>query len=375
MQHSLPLAVVLPPREAFAAGAAGAIALLVRRLNRGETGCFAPVVFGPPPPLPPFPDVPFRPVALPWWYPGSPGVRQAVALLPWFQREKPALIEVHNRPDTALFLARRTSVPVSLLLHNDPQDMAATQRPRARARLLESLAGVAVVSNFLRSRFLEGLRAGSEHLAIVPNCIDFAELAEPLPMPARERVILFVGRVVADKGADVFVSACARVLPRLAGWRAEMIGGDRFGPETKETPFLRSLRASAEAAGVRLAGYRPHEDVLAAMARVAIVVVPSRWPEPFGLTALEAMASGAAVIASEAGALPEVTGHAALLVRPGDAEALAAAIEALATDESRRTALAEAGRAQARAFDLKAGQSALHAWRAGLVSKCAADVA
>jgi UDP-glucose:(glucosyl)LPS alpha-1,2-glucosyltransferase len=374
MQHSIPLAVVLPPREAFAAGAAGAIALLVRRLNRGDTGCFAPVVFGPPPPLPPFPDVPFRPVTLPWWYPGSPGVRQAVSLLSWFRREKPALIEVHNRPDTALFLARRTSVPVSLLLHNDPQGMAATKRPKARARLLKRLAGVGVVSNFLRSRFLEGVRAGNAELAIVPNCIDFAELAEPLPMPARERVVLFVGRVVADKGADVFVSACARILPRLAGWRAEMIGGDRFGPKTQDTPFLRSLRTSAEAAGVRLAGYRPHEEVLSAMARAAIVVVPSRWPEPFGLTALEAMASGAALIASDVGALPEVTGRAALLVPPGDAEALAAAIEALATNASRRAALAEAGRAQARAFGLKAGQSALHAWRAGLVSKRAADV-
>jgi len=91
--------------------------------------------------------------------------------------------------------------------------------------------------------------------------------------------------------------------------------------------------------------------VTAAMAAAAIVVVPSRWAEPFGLTALEAMASGAALIAAETGGLPEVAGDAALYVPPGDAAALAAAITALATDAPRRAGLAAAGRARAALFD------------------------
>ena len=59
-----------------------------------------------------------------------------------------------------------------------------------------------------------------------------------------------------------------------------MIGADRFAPDSPETGFIRALRPEAEAAGVAMLGYRPHGDVLAAMARAAIVVVPSRWPEP-----------------------------------------------------------------------------------------------
>ena len=91
-------------------------------------------------------------------------------------------------------------------------------------------------------------------------------------------------------------------------------------------------------------GYRPHADVLAAMARAAIVVVPSRWQEPFGLTALEAMACGAALVCSPRGGLPEVGGDAALYADPDDPPAVAEAIVALAR-ETRRATVAGRGRA------------------------------
>ena len=80
------------------------------------------------------------------------------------------------------------------------------------------------------------------------------------------------------------------------------------------------------------------------MARAAIVVVPSRWQEPFGLVALEALASGAALICADRGGLREVAGDAAVYVDPDDPAALAAAIRALAADAARRAALGQAGR-------------------------------
>jgi UDP-glucose:(glucosyl)LPS alpha-1,2-glucosyltransferase len=87
-------------------------------------------------------------------------------------------------------------------------------------------------------------------------------------------------------------------------------------------------------------------------------VVPSRWPEPFGLTALEAMANGTALICSPHGNLPELVRDAAVLTDPDDAGALAAAITALARDEPRRAALGAAGLARARAFDIRFGVAA-----------------
>ena len=100
-----------------------------------------------------------------------------------------------------------------------------------------------------------------------------------------------------------------------------------------------------------------------AMARAAIVVVPSRWPEPFGLVALEALASGAALICSPRGGLPEVAGDAAIYADPDRPAEIAAAIRTLASDEGRRAALAEAGRERAQQFDVPAIAARLAALR------------
>ena len=201
---------------------------------------------------------------------------------------------------------------------------------------------------------------------VLPNCIDLSTL----PMPRqREQLILFIGRVVPEKAPDAFVAACAIALPRLPGWRAEIIGADRSRADSPDTRFVRSVREAARAAGVTLPGYRDHPEVLAALAQAAIVVVPSRWQEPFGLSALEAMASGAALICSPRGGLPEVAGDAALYADPDDPAALADAMVALARDAARRDSLATAGRSRARQFDLPPTLAALASLRRAILER------
>ena len=216
------------------------------------------------------------------------------------------------------------------------------------------------------ARFADGLPAGLTPPFALPNAIDLASIP---PSPAiREPTILFVGRIVQEKAPDVFVAAAGQALRALPGWRAEMIGGNRFGAGHGDTPFIRTLRAQAEAAGVALLGYRTHEAVLEAMARAAIVVVPSRWQEPFGLTALEAMACGAALVCSPRGGLPEVGGEAALYADPDDAPAVAAAILALARDPARLAAAGAAGRQRAELFGLEPVGARLSALRRTLLA-------
>ena len=99
------------------------------------------------------------------------------------------------------------------------------------------------------------------------------------------------------------------------------------------------------------------------MGRAAIVLMPSRWNEPFGLTALEAMAMGAALMCSARGGLAEVAGEAAVFIDPDDPAAVARALVALARDPARRAALAAAGRARAAGFDLAPAGRALEAMR------------
>jgi UDP-glucose:(glucosyl)LPS alpha-1,2-glucosyltransferase len=228
-----------------------------------------------------------------------------------------------------------------------------------RARLQDRLAAVAVASQWLGDRWaLPGVK-------ILPNCLDLKAL--PPPLAQRDPEILFVGRIVADKGADAFVAACAAALPHLPGWHARMIGADRFGADSPDTPFLRALRPAAAAAGVTMVGYRPHDDVLQAMARAAIVVVPSRWPEPFGMTALEAMACGAALAYAPRGGLPEVVGAAGVTIDPDDAAAMATTLVALARDPARCAVLGQAGRQRAALFDVSVIAARLDALRADIL--------
>ncbi len=351
---------MLPPREGFSPAAAGAIGLAVRLVATPDD-----VVVGHPRVRSPFPGPRFVPAIEDHW-PGSSLGRYARAVARALRAVSPSRIEVQNRPHVALALARRfPSVPVSLHLHNDPRTMRASASPRARARLGRVVA-VASVSSHLARAWQEGSDA-IPPAAILPNAIDLAALPSPAPPDAREALILFVGRIVADKGADLFVEAAAAVLPSLPGWRAEMIGADRFSPDSPDTPFLARLRPRAAASGVTLTGYATHAAVLEAMACAAIVVAPSRWEEPFGLVALEAMASGAALVTTRRGGLPEVAGDAAMLVPHEDANALAAAIAALARDDARRAELSRKGRLRALRFDAPAARARLDAFRAGHV--------
>ena len=342
------IAIVLPPREGFGRGRAGAIGLLVRR--HAAASDVTTIVFGGKQDGDTFPKVDFRPAAPAIWPPASSNVRYAATIADALRKLSPALVEVHNRADIALAIASRLpATKVALFLHNDPQDMKDLSSPTERATALRRLAFVATPSDYLRKRFTDGVTEISGNAVVLPNCLDLSELPPP---QNRERLILFAGRIVAEKGPDAFVSACASAMPHLSGWGAEMIGADRFFSGSPDTNFVQMIRGAADGSGVRMLGYRDHTEVLTAMSRASIVVVPSRWPEPFGLVALEALASGASLICSPRGGLPEVAGDCAVYADPDKPMEIAAAIRTLAKDDRRRAELARMGRERARWFDM-----------------------
>ncbi len=340
---ALRVLTVLPPRERFAPQQAGAIALLVHRTAlEGET------VVGSPLSVPSFQGVAFQPVPSVLYPLGRIG-RYIAGVARIIRQLQPELVEVHNRPDIALGLGKRfPNLPVSLVLHNDPCGMKKARTAAERETLVRKVAVVAV-SEWVQKRFNSSATATATDVDVLPNCLDFSALPEA--PPTRENLLLFAGRVVADKGVDSFVAACAEVLPSHPAWRAEIIGADRFGPDSPQTPFLKQLRVQAQAAHVAMAGYQPHHKVLEAMGQAAIVVIPSRWPEPFGMVALEAMGMGAAVVASPRGGLPEVVGTAGVYANPDDIPALANILRDLMNDPQKRSQMSVAGYQQARKFD------------------------
>ena len=338
----------------------GAIGLLVHRL--AEPG---DVVVGQGGRGATFAGVRFVAAAEPLWPPFGRVARYMAGVVSTLRGLRPLVVEVHNRANLALAVAAALpEARVALFLHNDPSGMRRARLAAERAALLRRVR-VVCVSEFLARRFMDGVVAPGLAPVVLPNCLDLAALPARLAAGARERTILFVGRVVADKGADAFVRACGAVLPGLPGWRAVMIGADRFWAGSDVTGFERGLAGAADAAGVARWGYRPHGEVLAAMARAAIVVVPSRWEEPFGLTALEAMASGAALICSDRGGLPEVAGEAAVYAGADEAGALEAAIRLVAGDAGVQAGMVAAGLRRAALFDVGVARERLAGLRAG----------
>lgn len=134
---------------------------------------------------------------------------------------------------------------------------------------------------------------------VVPNRLAEDPCPGGPPRGPRSGVV-FAGRLVPEKGVAVLAEAMKTVSAPLR------VFGQ--GPLSALLPQAMPV---------------PHAAVLAAMREAAVVVVPSLWPEAFGRTALEAMACGAAVVVSGAGALPEVVGDAGIVVPAGDTVALA----------------------------------------------------
>ncbi|MCH4092743.1 MAG: glycosyltransferase [Acetobacter peroxydans] len=103
--------------------------------------------------------------------------RKGVAQL--VREGRPDLVEVHNRPDLALYLRRRfPSLPVVLILHNDPCRMRRARRPAERQHLARAVAVVAV-SEWVRQRFVsQGVRGC---VSVLPNSLDLAALPPAPP--------------------------------------------------------------------------------------------------------------------------------------------------------------------------------------------------
>lgn len=165
-------------------------------------------------------------------------------------------------------------------------------------------------------------------------------------LPGRYLIGCF-GRVRAQKGTDLFVEAMCELLPRFPEFTAVIVGA--VTPD--HAAFAAGLRERIAAAGlssrVVILGERPIDEVVEWFSRLTIYAFTSRT-EGYGLTLLEAMASGAAVVAARAGAAELVIGDsdAGVLVPAGDGVALKQALAPLMQDPQAAAAMGERARAR-----------------------------
>ena len=223
---------------------------------------------------------------------------------------------------------------------------AAGRTYRGADRLVRPLTTVTIcVSEREREAGLLAGTCDAGRTVVIPNAVDVAH-APRAELARRDRPLLVaVGRLKAPKDFLTFVRALAKL--RADSFEAVVVGE---GPD--RGPLEREIESLGLGGSVRLAGER--RDVPDLLAAADVFVLPSS-SEGMPVSVLEAMAAGLPVVASRVGGVPEevVDGETGLLVRPGDAAALAAALDSLLGDANVRRRLGAAGRLRAeQAFNL-----------------------
>ena len=228
-------------------------------------------------------------------------------------------------------------------------------RPRLSRRLVDAWGRrVIAISPFVASELERVHRVDPGRIRLVPNAIDGEGLRRRtaavsgtdaralLGLPPEARVVGSISRLVRDKGHEHLARAAALLIPERPDLHLLIVGD---GPERDR---LEKLLGDGPLKG-RARLVRAVPDVATALAAIDIFVHPATYREGFGLSIAEAMAVGRPVVATRIPALDTLLtdGRDALLVPPGDPEALAAALRGLLADPALAARIAAGGRLRA----------------------------
>ena len=217
--------------------------------------------------------------------------------------------------------------------------------PNLIRRAFSRGAWVHTVSAHVAGEVRDAFGVGEDRVAVVPEGVPPVMAAAPgagRSLAGADRYVLAIGTVEPRKDHAGLLSAFEAVAAADGDVRLVLAGAPGWGT----TEFDAALDHSPARARVIRLGYVSSEDRAALLRDAAVLAYPSRY-EGFGLPPLEAMSVGVPVVASDAGALPEVLGDAAVLVSVGDRDALANALLTVLDDDGVRRRLVDAGSARA----------------------------
>jgi glycosyltransferase involved in cell wall biosynthesis len=261
------------------------------------------------------------------------------------KRRSVDLVVVQQHLPTAAALARRIDVPVVFHKHNITSSipdgsLLSTLRRAWRLRQYRSLAGIIFVSDACQAAFRRDWPEVRTSTATVYNGLDFSEWQ---PAGERAKEILCVGRAAPEKGIKEAATAMAAALGPADGWQGRLV----LSEPNRFPGYLEEVHAALApvASRVTIEFSQPISVVRQRFESAAIAIIPSKWEEPFGRTALEAHAGGCAVVSSGTGGLREISAeHALFLPQNFDATDIAERLKVLMADDGLRTALAQKGR-------------------------------
>ena len=206
------------------------------------------------------------------------------------------IIEIHNRPLILFNLIKKINSKFIFYFHNDPLSMKGSKSISERLLILKNVDKIIFVSEWVKERFFFDLdiKLSSKAEIVYPS-------VNIQPLTKKENIITYVGRLNYSKGYDIFSKTIIKILDEFPNWRALSIGD-----EERRSIYINHNNHKE-------LGFLSHKKTLNILNKSQISVVPSRWDEPFGRTALEASACGCVTIISNKGGLIETTDHAIIL--------------------------------------------------------------
>tara|TARA_A100001011_G_scaffold382411_1_gene452144 strand:+ start:1836 stop:2939 length:1104 start_codon:yes stop_codon:yes gene_type:complete len=243
------------------------------------------------------------------------------------------LVEIHNRPVLFNFVLKKIKkkFPVNIFFHNNPLDMAGSKTLFERKMIVKNAYYIFCVSKYVKDKFLVGFSFIPSNIHVLYNGVE----KNLKKFPFKKNEILFVGRLVEEKGVRLFVEALENLAHKLPDWKFCIIGSSHLGMNKKMSLFAKNYSKKFLAIGKQayFTGYLSHDEVQKKMRDASIVVVPSLWDEPFGLVVAEAMSNGAAIIASFSGGIPEIIGKNGIVIEEINKTKLENAILFIASDK------------------------------------------
>ena len=207
------------------------------------------------------------------------------------------IVEIHNRPLVFNILKKKLISNFIIYFHNDPLSMNGSKSARERINLLNQVEKIIFVSEWVQKRFFVDL----DQKLLNKTEVVYPSIHKQNKLLKKEKRIVFVGKLNLSKGYDIYRDAIIKILNEYPEWKAYSIGDEK-----RNKPIIDHKNH------IEL-GYLPHKQVLNFLSKTEIAVVPSRWEEPFGRSALEASSRGCATIISKKGGLPETSDYCIIL--------------------------------------------------------------
>ncbi|SFS60573.1 YheC/YheD family protein [Marininema halotolerans] len=241
--------------------------------------------------------------------------------IPQLRYLRPRVIHVENRPDAVMKV--KHACPrgkIILYAHSENYFKPPWIDEEALNHALQSCDRLLTNSHYLKSRFVHRFPHFAPRIEVLPLGVDttlFPDRMSPLGEVIRgherermglkdEKVLLFLGRLLPQKGVHHLIRALPKIQERHPQVRLIIVGGSHYG-RNESTTYVRQLHhISRRGLPIQWVDFVPHHRVPAYYAVADLLVMPSMGEEAFGLVNLEAMASGLPVVSVRTGGIPEV---------------------------------------------------------------------